>query len=151
MEIYISTRTSIWSWWRVSELRKLFEKLYKKRKIYQDINLFLIYRRNFSSPHDYHHVEVANGIFVKNGFSLRKDYENVVKNIYKSEITPLEFARNPTFAKNYINDWVNRKTHGKIKTIISDEIAPETNVVIASALYFKALWEKSFLGSATQL
>lgn len=44
--------------------------------------------------------------------------------------------------------WVNEKTHGKIPEIVA-YFQPETKVVLASALYFKAMWEKTFLDGAT--
>ena len=44
--------------------------------------------------------------------------------------------------------WVSKETNGKIKEIVQD-VNPETKMVLASALYFKAQWEKTFLEGAT--
>lgn len=46
--------------------------------------------------------------------------------------------------------WVNEKTLGKIPEIISSPLPPSTKAVIASALYFKALWERTFMDGATK-
>lgn len=47
-----------------------------------------------------------------------------------------------------LGSWVNEKTHGKIPEIVSF-FQPETKVVLASALYFKAMWETTFIDGAT--
>lgn len=46
------------------------------------------------------------------------------------------------------NSWVNEKTNGKIPEIVS-YFQPDTKVVLASALYFKAMWETTFIEGAT--
>jgi serine protease inhibitor len=44
---------------------------------------------------------------------------------------------------------VNEKTHGKIKEIIPGSTNPETKVILANALYFKAEWQETFIDGAT--
>lgn len=46
--------------------------------------------------------------------------------------------------------WVAEKTQDKIKDILSEPLPPHTKAIIASALYFKALWEKSFIKDVTR-
>lgn len=46
--------------------------------------------------------------------------------------------------------WVNEKTQGKIKEMISDVLPASTKAVITSALYFSALWERTFMEGATK-
>jgi Serpin (serine protease inhibitor) len=48
--------------------------------------------------------------------------------------------------------WVNNATHGKIKQIVSNaNLGPETKMIIASALYFKAEWRKMFIEGANMI
>lgn len=47
--------------------------------------------------------------------------------------------------------WVNQKTEGKIPQIVEGELSPDTKIVMASALYFNARWEKSFFEGTTAL
>lgn len=47
-----------------------------------------------------------------------------------------------------IDSWVNEKTHGKIPEIVA-YLYPGTKVLLASALYFKAMWENTFIEGAT--
>lgn len=45
--------------------------------------------------------------------------------------------------------WVNEKTEGKIKEMFAQPLSTDTKVVVASALYFKAFWERTFIDGAT--
>lgn len=91
-----------------------------------------------------HKIAVANGIFIQNDYSLRPDYKTVVESVYRSEIKSLDFERNSAGATQYINSWVRQKTNNKIKNILNADLPQDTQVVLASALYFKALWEDPF-------
>lgn len=46
--------------------------------------------------------------------------------------------------------WVDEKTEGKIKKLFAAPLPESTKVVIASALYFKAMWERKFSASGTR-
>lgn len=45
---------------------------------------------------------------------------------------------------------MNKNTNGRIKKIVGDSLSTETKLIIASALYFKALWQTSFIEGATK-
>ena len=49
----------------------------------------------------------------------------------------------------HLYSWVKRQTEGKITDIISEPLSPDTKMVLASALYFNAMWERTFLEGAT--
>uniref|UniRef100_A0A2M4AUA4 Putative serine protease inhibitor n=1 Tax=Anopheles triannulatus TaxID=58253 RepID=A0A2M4AUA4_9DIPT len=70
--------------------------------------------------------------------------------LYQSEVQPLDFAEDTAGSTSYINRWVNDKTHGKIPKILSSQLPPATTLVLASALYFRALWAKTFIEGATK-
>lgn len=91
-----------------------------------------------------HTIRVSNALFVENGFSLRPSYSYAAQSIYKSEVTPLDFRNRPNDAKDYINSWVNQNTLGKIPVIIDDAPRTDTEMILASVLYFKGFWEKQF-------
>uniref|UniRef100_A0A2M4BPP3 Putative serine protease inhibitor serpin n=1 Tax=Anopheles marajoara TaxID=58244 RepID=A0A2M4BPP3_9DIPT len=71
-------------------------------------------------------------------------------NLYQSEVQPLDFAEDTAGSTSYINRWVDEKTHGKIPKILSSQLPPATTLVLASALYFRALWAKTFIEGATK-
>uniref|UniRef100_A0A1I8Q8A1 Serpin domain-containing protein n=1 Tax=Stomoxys calcitrans TaxID=35570 RepID=A0A1I8Q8A1_STOCA len=98
-----------------------------------------------------HTISVANGLFVQTGYSLNPDYSQVVSSIYDSQLTQLDFIRKSREAVKYINNWVNGSTNGKISEIITGDISSSTNVVLASVLYFRGLWEIPFFPRSTNV
>lgn len=106
-------------------------------------------RLNRNELSDYK-LTVANGMFVQNGYSLRPDYKSAVLGVYRSNMQILDFQNNLLGSVQTINSWVNEKTEGLIPRIISDQLSTETRMVLASALYFNAMWEKTFLEDGTR-
>lgn len=71
--------------------------------------------------------------------------------VYHTEVIPLDFSGNQAQSRDTINKWVSDSTFGKIPNIITGQIPHGTNVILASALYFKGFWENSFFELATAL
>ncbi|XP_055295012.1 serine protease inhibitor 28Dc [Sitodiplosis mosellana] len=95
-------------------------------------------------------ISVANGIFFQNGYSIRDDFRDAMQSAYQAHLQRLDFANKPDLSTKYINSWVNEKTQGKIKKILTNELPQSTKAIIASALYFKALWERTFYEAGTK-
>lgn len=121
--------------------------------------------------HSEQQISVANGIFFQNGYSIRSEYRNGMESAYKSTLQRLDFANKPELSTTYINRfvfalyferkfsltnffshsrWVSEKTKGKINEVIAEPLPASTKAVIASALYFKALWERTFIEGGTK-
>ncbi|XP_070505476.1 serine protease inhibitor 28Dc [Chironomus tepperi] len=96
-----------------------------------------------------HKIEVANGIFVQSDISIRNEYKEVVEKMYGSHIESLNFKNDPGKASQVINAWVSENTHGKISEIVPKVMNPNTKIVLANALYFKAEWQQTFFEAAT--
>lgn len=93
--------------------------------------------------------ENANHIFVSDNVTPNEQYERTLKKYYDSGILSLDF-NNPSEASNKINQWVSSTTRGLIPSLISpDSIKPSTSIILANALFFKGLWEKSFSREST--
>nr|XP_029714423.1 serine protease inhibitor 28Dc-like isoform X2 [Aedes albopictus] len=105
-----------------------------------------------TSPFDRysHEIQLANGLFLDTSFELNPTYEKFAEGVYQAEVERLAFSQSADEATNHINSWVNRNTHGKIPEIFSNAVGSNTVMVIASALYFKALWEQMFIEGATR-
>lgn len=96
--------------------------------------------------------EKKNKIFFydyQEGFPIRPEFKTISENVYQNEVRNLNFQQRGKEAQDAINAWVNEKTNGKITVLLDDEPAPNTNVIIASALYFKAEWDRHFQTAAT--
>ncbi|KAJ8919515.1 hypothetical protein NQ315_002136 [Exocentrus adspersus] len=94
-------------------------------------------------------INFAAAVFVQNNYPIRSIYEQTARDLYGSEVLNVDFRSNPGKAQEVINSWVIEKTNGKIRHILGEEPSPETRVIIASAMYFKALWEKPFFEGTT--
>ncbi|XP_015585525.1 leukocyte elastase inhibitor isoform X2 [Cephus cinctus] len=92
----------------------------------------------------------ASGIFVQDGYPIRPEFRAISQRVYKSEVINLDFRNQGGEAEQAINSWVNQRTRGKIMNILNDVPRPETNVIIASALYFNGEWNQYFIDGATR-
>jgi len=79
-------------------------------------------------------LDIANGLVLTGG-RVSAGYKAVLKSNFDAEI----FSGGVTG----INDWVRRKTGGKIEKIL-DELNPNSVCVLLNAIYFKGVWEKRF-------
>uniref|UniRef100_A0A182M944 Serpin domain-containing protein n=1 Tax=Anopheles culicifacies TaxID=139723 RepID=A0A182M944_9DIPT len=112
-----------------------------------------------TNPSDYpsdfdptaHLITLANGIFVQRSFQLSDTYRNQSMLYYNSEVQSLDFELNAADSTKHINSWVSEKTHGKLPNILPSTLPASTVMVLASAMYFKALWAETFIDGATKL
>lgn len=89
-------------------------------------------------------LSIANQIYVKTGFQLNKNFQEVAVNNFFSGIDALDFAKNVESAKA-INQFVEEKTREKIKDLIKPNMLnADTRVVLVNAIYFKGDWEHQF-------
>ncbi|XP_015186604.1 PREDICTED: uncharacterized protein LOC107071802 [Polistes dominula] len=95
-------------------------------------------------------INIANGIFLQEGYPIRPEFKTISENVYKSEVVNLDFLLKGKEAQDRINAWVKDKTNGKIASILNDEPSPSTSVIIASALYFNAEWDRFFINGITK-
>lgn len=61
----------------------------------------------------------------------------------------LDIIRNPYGSANAINRWVSDKTKGKITNILSS-LPPDTQMIVANAVYFNANWADPFAPEETR-
>ncbi|VEN63153.1 unnamed protein product [Callosobruchus maculatus] len=94
-------------------------------------------------------LTIASAIFVQNDYPIRSLYKQTAKNIYKSEVLNVDFKHDVNKATQLMNAWVSERTEGKITSVLSEPPIDTTKVIIASALYFKALWEHPFFDGMT--
>ncbi|MCD6196347.1 MAG: hypothetical protein J7J82_06145 [Staphylothermus sp.] len=88
---------------------------------------------------------VANSIWVQEGFPINKSYVELLEEYYYAEAKYVDFVHNPSLAVRMINDWVSNKTYDLIKRIVDESsIDPLTRIVLVNTLYFKANWTTPF-------
>lgn len=93
-------------------------------------------------------LNIANAIFVNQGYTLKKQFEQDMKYYYDAKAEALDFSSPETL--DHINGWCNDKTRGMIPTIL-DEVDPRMMSYLLNAIYFKADWGSKFDPKNTKL
>ncbi|XP_044732775.1 intracellular coagulation inhibitor 1-like [Chrysoperla carnea] len=94
-------------------------------------------------------LSTASALFVQDGFPIGQKYSQIAKEVYRSNVTHLDFANKNVEAQKFINAWVSNNTNGLIKEILSTPPVPTTKILLTTALYFKGLWEHPFASELT--
>lgn len=92
-------------------------------------------------------LTLANSLWVNAGPPLNDDYLQRTQQAYDATIRTLDFSQ-PQSA-NEINQWVSGATNDKIPAIV-DQLPAEMVMMIVSAIYFKAAWQRPFQPAQTQ-
>ena len=88
-------------------------------------------------------IDIANGIWHHG--HLHPLFEHNVGKYFKPDLMTLN-PYMPKIAASRINQWVTNATRGKVPNIINDgSIQKSDKVFIFNVLYFRALWEISFV------
>ena len=87
-------------------------------------------------------LNIANALFLNAGRTLKKQFEEDMKNYYDAKAEVLDFSASLQSAA-VINKWCNDKTKGMIPEII-EATAPNAVSYLLNAIYFKADWTSKF-------
>jgi serpin B len=96
-------------------------------------------------------MDIANGLWVQNGFPLKKTYTATLRENHRSKPTSLDFVKAPEKSRIIINNWISDRTKGMIKDIVGPgSISSATRLVLANTIYFEAKWSLPFISKATK-
>ena len=88
-------------------------------------------------------IDIANGIWHHG--HLHPLFKHNIKKYFKPDLMTLN-PYMPKIAASGINQWVTKATRGKVPNIITgDSIQKSDRVFIFNVLYFRALWQISFV------
>lgn len=108
--------------------------------LYESLNELVM---NCNALQGFINCNVANRLYCRKSFPVLQTYRDLLQKSFKSDIISVDFNEN---TRSEINQWVSKATQGKIKDIIpsnsSDEVAAQ--LILISALYFKAEWNEQF-------
>lgn len=93
-------------------------------------------------------LEIANGVFPQIGFRIKQEFLATLGAQYGAGVIPVEFGA-PDRAKRIIDEWVRRRTRGRIDRLF-DTLDPSTRLVLANAVYLKADWLLPFAEEPTK-
>ena len=92
-------------------------------------------------------LNIANAIFVDDGWPLLDSYKSTVGQYYKAEVSNLDFS-DASASLNAINGWCDKQTNGMIPKVL-DEVSTDMLAYLLNAMYFKSQWKEKFEKSAT--
>jgi serine protease inhibitor len=94
-------------------------------------------------------VSIANGLWLMKDFAVKPAFVAVAKDSYDAEVESLDF-RNGVAAAARINNWVERKTGGRIPKLVEpDSLDEMTALVVTNAVHFLGDWTHPFNASST--
>lgn len=90
-------------------------------------------------------LTVANSFWGQRGHPFLADFLDVLSVNYGVGMHLVDFAKTPEACRRAINDWVSKETSGKIKDLLAPgAVSSLTRLVLANAIYLKALWPVPF-------
>ena len=88
---------------------------------------------------------VANSLWPQKGYAFLPGYLSLTKKFYGSEIRPVDYQSDTEGARKEINEWVEKKTEGRIEDLIPEGMLNASiRLVLANAIYFKGNWARQF-------
>ncbi|PON89156.1 Serpin family [Trema orientale] len=91
-----------------------------------------------------------NGAWVDKKYTFNPCFLQLLRTLYKSESSTLDFQNKALEAIQEINTWVENATKGLIRNLLTyPAVGEDTALILANTLYFKGLWDKQFDPSDT--
>ncbi|XP_006025544.1 alpha-1-antitrypsin-like [Alligator sinensis] len=87
-------------------------------------------------------LSMGNAVFIDEKLKPLQKFLDDIKSLYEAESSSSNFQNSSETVKE-INDYIKRKTHGKIVQLVKS-LDPNTVMVLVNYIYFKAYWEKPF-------
>jgi len=92
-------------------------------------------------------LQSANSLWLQKGLAMDPSFMSDLSRYFASGVWQVNFATNPTEAVGALNAWVAQKTHGHITSLFAPSaITNQTALILANAVYFKAVWQQPFSG-----
>lgn len=90
-------------------------------------------------------LAVNNALWLQDGMAVHADYVGLVERNYGAGLQRVDYRSDSEAARLKINGWVESKTKGKIRNLLSpDNVTPLTRSVLVNTIYFKADWADPF-------
>lgn len=94
-------------------------------------------------------ISIANSMWQNSNYSFVPEYATTLNQYYNAKVQALDFAKKDI--AGIVNDWVKKKTDGKIQNIYpGDQAVGNAVCFIANAFYFKGQWQEEFKESDTK-
>jgi len=97
-------------------------------------------------------ARLVNALWGEEAYPFDEAYVEILNKYHNTgAVRGADFMNNSAAARRAINDWAAKQTNNKIEEILPpDTVDENTRLVVASALYFHALWEEPFYTEDTK-
>jgi len=97
-------------------------------------------------------ARLVNALWGEEAYPFDEAYVEILNKYHKTgAVRGANFINNSAEARKAINDWTAEQTNNKIEEILPpDAVDANTRLVVASALYFHALWQEPFYTDDTE-
>ena len=86
-------------------------------------------------------INIANSVWTENDFAVKQAFINILIDYYNAESKSFDINDQTVPAK--VNAWIEAKTNGLIKNMIS-ALPDNTVMLLINAIYFKGKWKSEF-------
>uniref|UniRef100_A0A8D0HPU6 Serpin domain-containing protein n=1 Tax=Sphenodon punctatus TaxID=8508 RepID=A0A8D0HPU6_SPHPU len=116
----------------------------EEQKIHEEFHHLI---QTLNRPESEIQLNMGNALFIDQKLQPLQKFLEDVKSLYESEGFSSNF-KNSAEAEKQINDYIKKKTQGKIVDLVKnlDEL---TKLVLVNYIYFKAHWENPFYQEST--
>ena len=96
-------------------------------------------------------LTTVNSLWCQQDYRFTDAFLNLVRTSYRAEARQVDFIHSALAASDEINNWVGKKTNGKIKDVVEPgQFTDLTRLVLCDAIYFKGKWQLPFKVSDTK-
>nr|XP_056710841.1 serpin B6-like [Euleptes europaea] len=96
-------------------------------------------------------LRLANRLYGEATYDFLVTFTDTCEKFYHAGLERLNFVEKPDDSRRHINSWVEQKTAGKIKNLLTEGIIDSlTKLVLVNAIYFKGNWANQFLQDRTK-
>jgi len=93
----------------------------------------------------YVQLSIANSLWAQKNYKFLDSFIDLNKKYYGAGLYFVDFITKREAARKQINNWVEKKTHDKIKELIKPPMLNSlTTLVLCNAIYFKGDWLSQF-------
>ncbi|MCP4602088.1 MAG: serpin family protein [Proteobacteria bacterium] len=96
-------------------------------------------------------IHNATRAWANTDLKIKPEYKGILQDYFTGSLGSVSFQADPVAASGKINRWVEWKTAGKMKDIVSPrDITKRTRLMLVNVMYFKGLWAERFSAAMTK-
>ena len=100
---------------------------------------------SLDKPAEAYRLITANALWVQKNYPLLESFLKDIDRYYRAPVNIVDFVTDLDNSIRKVNDWIEEKTAGKIKNMLTkDDVDSLTRLILTNAIYFKGKWKTPF-------